>query len=402
MPNVSVVIPAYNASRFVGEAIRSVLAQTYEDFEVIVVDDGSTDGTCDVVNGFHDERLRYTYQENQGPSAARNTGVQLSRGEYIAFLDADDLWSPPMLEACLAFLNDNPATDVVSVRSRHIGPDGEPLGVTLPMTEVGGPDLFEYLVLGGGIHTSSAVIRRDCLQAVGLWDESLHGNTDWDLWLRMAAAGFRFGFIDRDLDLCRRHSGNITLDYERMRSSRLAVLDKVFNWDNQVNDIAHLRNQAYANAFVRSCIRGLRNDLVKSATRDFLQAVEYHSDILTDVSFYYQVACISVPIGYAPNFQILDLDVGQRMVNQLIASINASPRLTASDARGARATAALALGMLYYTYTSDMASARKHFLSTVVRWPFAASTWIWLARALVGRETIGRLRHMLCPFCTEG
>ena len=113
MPVVSAIIPTYNFGRFLGEAIQSVLDQTFTDFELIVVDDGSTDDTREVVGSFNDSRIRYIYQENRGLPAARNTGIKASRGEYIAFLDSDDIWLTQNLELKVKSLDSHPDAGLV-------------------------------------------------------------------------------------------------------------------------------------------------------------------------------------------------------------------------------------------------------------------------------------------------
>ena len=115
-PIVSVIIPAYNAERFIPQAIQSVLEQTYQSYEIIVVDDGSTDKTKDILKEFED-KVCCIYQENQGPSAARNAGIKISQGRYICFLDADDIWTPDKLEVQVEFLECHP--DISLVFSDH-------------------------------------------------------------------------------------------------------------------------------------------------------------------------------------------------------------------------------------------------------------------------------------------
>ena len=119
MPRVSVIIPTYNSARFVVQAVESVLAQTYSDFEVIVVDDGSTDNTPVALAGYR-QKIRYLHQENRGPSAARNAGYRASQGDYVLFLDSDDLIPPDTLERQVSFLNDHPEFGLVYSASQQI------------------------------------------------------------------------------------------------------------------------------------------------------------------------------------------------------------------------------------------------------------------------------------------
>jgi len=168
-PTVSVVIPAYNAERYIGETLESVLAQTYRDFEVVVVDDGSTDGTREIVRGYG-EPVRLVEQPNSGPAAARNRGVREARGEFIAFIDADDLWLPEKL-ALQVPLFDDEEVGLVSCRVQLVDGSGRP-HPTYEREKVSGW-AFEKLLEGNFIGTSTVVARREALEGAGLFPEDL-------------------------------------------------------------------------------------------------------------------------------------------------------------------------------------------------------------------------------------
>jgi glycosyltransferase involved in cell wall biosynthesis len=184
LPRVSVIIPTHNRKAFVQEAVDSVLAQTYEDFELIVVDDGSTDGTGKVLKRY-ENRLLYLYQANQGVSAARNNGLALAQGEFIAFLDSDDLWLPKKLAIQVAFMDQHPQAQIcytdelwirrgkrVNPKKRHAKCSGEIYHHCLPLCI---------------ISPSSALMRRGLFAQVGTFDPGLPVCEDYDLWLRVAA-----------------------------------------------------------------------------------------------------------------------------------------------------------------------------------------------------------------------
>jgi GT2 family glycosyltransferase len=183
MSNISVIIPTHNRRDFVREAIASVLAQTCQDFELIVVDDGSTDGTDEVVREF--PRTRYLFQENRGVSAARNVGVASSRGELIAFLDSDDLWQPGKLAAQAAFFTAQPEARIcqteelwlrngvrVNPRNKHRKPSGDIFAPSLQLCLVS---------------PSAVMMRRELFEQMGGFDEEFPACEDYDLWLRIAA-----------------------------------------------------------------------------------------------------------------------------------------------------------------------------------------------------------------------
>lgn len=184
MPRVSAIITTYNRKGFVQEAVDSVLAQTYGDLELIVVDDGSTDDTGEALQGY-DEKLRYVFQKNEGASAARNCGLELAQGEFVAFLDSDDLWLPKKLEmqvACMGEHHDSQIcyTDEIWIRrgrrvnpkKRHAKYSGEIYPHCLPLCI---------------ISPSSALMRRGLFEEVGVFDPALPVCEDYDLWLRVAA-----------------------------------------------------------------------------------------------------------------------------------------------------------------------------------------------------------------------
>jgi len=199
-PLVSVIVPTYNCATCIGEAIKSVLSQTYGTFEIIVVDDGSTDDTKAVLAPFA-SRIKYLYQQNQGQAAARNAGIRQTRGEFLAFLDADDIWFPAKLalqvqgfrnhpEAGLAFTDflDFDESSVTGSSRFDTWPgvrawfDRHRVGDS----EIACGPMYEELLQGNWIHTSSTLVRRNVMNAVGLFDEALHGPEDYDQWLRIA------------------------------------------------------------------------------------------------------------------------------------------------------------------------------------------------------------------------
>ena len=183
MPKVSVIIPTYNRRDFVREAIASVLAQTYRDFELLVVDDGSNDDTATVVQEFAE--VRYVFQPNRGVSAARNRGVALSNGDLVAFLDSDDLWQPRKLACQVAFFAAHPEahicqTDEIWLRHEvRVNPHNK-------HRKVGG-DIFARSLHLCLVSPSAVMLHRELFEQVGGFDESLPACEDYDLWLRIAA-----------------------------------------------------------------------------------------------------------------------------------------------------------------------------------------------------------------------
>src|SRR5262245_11345247 len=187
MPKISVIIPTHDRAHFLPGAIFSVLNQTFQDFEIIVVDDASNDNTSEVVAAFNDERIRFLQHEtNKGGSAARNTGILNSQCDYIAFLDDDDEWLPDKLAKQMDVLLRSPP-EVGCVYTGYVMVDGTTGRVIDQRTPAKkgnlANDLLRSNYVGG---TSSALLKRDCLKKVGLFDENLPRSQDYDLWIRIA------------------------------------------------------------------------------------------------------------------------------------------------------------------------------------------------------------------------
>ena len=225
---VSVVIPAYNAARYLPEAVGSVVAQTHRDLEIIVVDDGSTDGSRELLAArATDPRLRYHYQENRGLPAARNAGIGLARGDFIAFLDADDVWLPGKLEKQLALLRADPRAAAAYCGFGLIDEAGTPLeNRWRPGGR--GDDLFTRLLYGNVIagSGSAVVVRASCFADVGRFDERLQACEDHDMWRRIAAR-HAFVKVEEELVRIRVHAASMQRNAARMQQGLMLHLEKI-------------------------------------------------------------------------------------------------------------------------------------------------------------------------------
>jgi glycosyltransferase involved in cell wall biosynthesis len=219
----SIVIAAFNAERTIGAAVRSVLAQTTGEFEVIVVDDGSNDGTASVVGGIGDPRVSVLLQENAGPAAARNAGIAASSGEYVGFLDSDDLLLPDYLGSMAAAFARAPNagfayTDayVFESGSGRVRRDSAMAGMHPPAPPPGERDAFLLELLKRNFVYVAATVPRRVLDAVGGFDESLVGVADYDLWLRIVVAGYPAAWAPGLHALYRSHSAQMSGDHLAM------------------------------------------------------------------------------------------------------------------------------------------------------------------------------------------
>lgn len=186
MTTVSVVTPTYNRARFLPEAVNSVLAQTYTDLELIIVDDGSVDDTRNVLEPFlADGRVRYFYQENQGQSYARNLALEIAAGDFIAFLDSDDLWAPDKLEKQLAVLQKEPEVDIVHGDEAMIDEHGAVISLE-NMKRYSGR-ITRRLLADNSVSITTALVRRRCFDEMGGFDTSVGVADDYELWLRFSA-----------------------------------------------------------------------------------------------------------------------------------------------------------------------------------------------------------------------
>ena len=256
-PTVSVVIPAYNAAWCVCKAIDSVLAQDYGDFEVIVVNDGSTDDTVARLSPYGDA-IRVVHQTNRGLSAARNAGIRTSRGKFIAFLDADDWWLPAKLGRQVALLRDRPELGFCSTAALVQGPAGDLVNVwACPNWE--GPFLAHLFannasVAGSG---SAVMVRRDKFAEIGHFDESLHSLEDIDMWMRLAAVA-GYACLAEPLVVILKRPGSMSRNLDIMRAAAMLVMNK-----NR-----HLLPCALQNRFWRQCLASVHGDYAKWRYRE--------------------------------------------------------------------------------------------------------------------------------------
>ena len=211
-PRVSVVITCFNYGRFLQESVESALFQSFVDLEVLIIDDGSTDNTSAVVRRWTGKKqFRYIRQENAGQAAAKNLGIRESRGEFVAFLDADDRWDKHKLEKQIERFSDR-QVGVVYSRVFRMKPDG-----TDPYNPVRRGHLVprrgsvtKYLIFDNFVPFSSAVVRRQCLEKVGGFDETLRMSIDWDLWLRISVS-YDFDYVNEPLAYYRvGHAGQMS------------------------------------------------------------------------------------------------------------------------------------------------------------------------------------------------
>ena len=274
---ISVVIPTYQMAGYVGEAIESVLRQSYAAHEIVVVDDGSTDDTLQVLDRFA-ELIRIIRQPNAGVSLARNRGAAEASGEWIAFLDADDTWLPRKLEiqidrlvaraSVVASFTEATVVDEVNDTTRELRYRNE-----LDMTST---LLLHGCVIG---NNSSVVVRRSMLLGLGGYDTQLSQSADWDLWLRLAQRG-SFDLVKEPLVRYRVHGSSMSRDIGLLEADTRRVLDKFFSSAHRVGKYAKLRRSAYAHNYAVLAGSYLHAGQLGSSLRCLGRSALYHPGAL--------------------------------------------------------------------------------------------------------------------------
>lgn len=346
-PVVSVIIPCYNHGSFLKFAIDSVIAQTYQDWEIIIVDDGSTDNTGQVAAGSDDARIRYVYQDNRGLSAARNTGLEHSSGEYVAFLDADDSWEPSFFEHTTSQLKHDDNLSMIYTRYRFM----DHTGYLLP--QIGGMALKgkhfrAKLFRGGFFGVHCAVIRRATLDIVGKFDLGLTSAEDWDMWLRISERFPVLG-IEEPLAHYRIYPGSMSTNAARMQANRFAVIAKHFGPSDDAPDSwSEAKREVYACGYRSSAIEFLQQKDPDTAWKLLLEGARIWPPLLAEVETYYEFALGDQQKGQRGRADLLDLPAREKDILSRLSILFAGETDDGvkSQHRVTHARAYLALAML--------------------------------------------------------
>lgn len=282
MPRVSVVIPAYNAEPFLRDTIESALGQTFRDREVIVVNDGSTDATGEILERYK-HQVRAIHQENQGQALARNRGISEGDSEFVALLDADDIWRPDKCERQIACA-DNRSHRVGLIHSdcRVIDEHGRPLSAFRRRPLRG--DVLHHLLLYNPVAASTALVRRECFDRLGMFHPEPIGCEDWHMWIRIASE-YEFAHIRELLCDYRVHPASTSHKPAVMCHASIRALDLVFADPAIVNRAGHLKNRAYARARLNCGIYYFRAGEMAEARRQLGAAARLSPAIVCEVAF---------------------------------------------------------------------------------------------------------------------
>jgi glycosyltransferase involved in cell wall biosynthesis len=277
-PTISVIIPIYNAAKYLNTAIKSVLNQTFVDFELLIIDDGSTDNTMEVAKAFDDRRIQYFYQSNQGKSQARNNGIYKSKGRFISFLDADDFYSKSKLKYLLDFLRNNPQIGCVAGGVRRISENGQI--ISEKKLQDNKLITIKDLLFGNSINVCSTLIRSEHVKKIKGFDICLKRGEDWDFHYRLALSGcsivvkknivcayrFRQNAIDKTNDLyCR---------------SMIEVTKKMFENEALPDKLKKLKNHALSSTYLRLSARSYASNKMMLGMTNLKKAIFYDPTIM--------------------------------------------------------------------------------------------------------------------------
>lgn len=244
-PLVSAIIPNYNYERYVGKAVESALAQTYQNIEIIVVDDGSDDKSRELLTQYSD-RIKVIEQKNSGVCAARNRGAAESNGDYLAFLDADDIWMPEKIKRQVDRFTCDPQIGIVHVGVEDIDADGNNIAFHLKGMEGNVSEHFlffeEAVVLGGG---SGVMIKRSVFEESGGFDETLSTSADWELYFRISSK-YSIAFVAEPLLQYRLHGSNMHSNVQRMEQEMIRAYEKAFDGSSFSDSV---KSKAYGRLF---------------------------------------------------------------------------------------------------------------------------------------------------------
>ncbi|MBD0262644.1 MAG: glycosyltransferase [Tolypothrix sp. Co-bin9] len=257
MPKISVIIPAYNCEKTIQKTIKSVLNQTFANFELIIINDASQDSTLNIISQIADSRIQIFSYSHAGGNVSRNRGIKHSVGEFVSFLDADDLWTPDKLMSQYKALQENLEAAVAYSWTDYIDENGELLLFGTHFTANG--DVYENLLVTNFLENgSNPLIRRKALIELNGFDESLVAAQDWDMWLRLARK-FNFVAVPSVQILYRVSANSLSSNLARQEKACLQVLDKAYS--TSPDSVQHLRNTSFAKLYKYLTCKALQEPL---------------------------------------------------------------------------------------------------------------------------------------------
>ncbi len=361
--SVSVIIPAYNAQDFLRRAIESVLVQTYRDFEIIVVDDGSTDQSEEIVSSFGD-RVRYIWQENRGLGGARNTGIRASQAEFIGLLDADDEWKPTYLEKMMLLARQHPEAAVYYCAARGMDEKGRELPRLFGRMTASN-NLRQNLLRANFLIPSTILFRRSTIVEAGLFEEKnleLHGCEDWDLWLRLCPAHL-FVATYEGLVRYRLHANTFSANPSHMQEAVRAVIEKNFGADDGVYETwSKEKRRAFAGVYrYRALTSVQKQGNWEVAIKSLCKAFEIDPTLALDLDLFYELAFGTPSLEHSDFAHGLSLEQNARAIMKMLAGIFEESPAIKPLRRKTYGTANYAIGLV--AYNTKRRDLSRRFLS---------------------------------------
>lgn len=392
-PAVTVIMPAYNAGSYIGKAIASVLAQTRQDWELIIVNDGSTDHTASIAASCTDPRIHYLEQENLGPASARNRGIREATGQYLAFLDADDIWAPEFLNVMVSALSSFGHTSYVCCGSGFIDDSGAihprmQLPRTLSMSWV------DDLIHNHSHLPHTVLCRRAQVNELGGFDSAIYGTEDWDLWLRLEKKWGMPIAVQKILAFYRLHGNSISTNPERMLENLTRVIEKHVTSVEQEHRES-VRGQALASALLSTAIIYLMQNDQPNATRCLCRAVTHDPAFLERDALYYELLCNDQPKGHRGDVERIDLTRSVTEATNALAKITNSA-LSKITQRNAYARLMLTASEMAWQQ-GNLTQSRQMWLRALSSSPSTALSRRSVrlgTRALLGHDAISMLKRL--------
>ena len=360
----------------------------------MIVDDGSTEDVKSYIEQYADPRIVFICQENQGNAVARNTGFHRSTGEFVAFLDSDDLWHPSTLEKMISVMLSRQELDVVYSRFGCIDGDGNPIVRKKGPLPVRG-DLLVALLLGHPIPPSSALIKRLAFEK---WGGFKPGLDDWGLWLRWAVRGCRFEGVAEPYISYRMHAQNFNLDWEKRSKVHFDMLDAFYQLEDLPPVALQVRDQAYARQHFHFAVLAWQVGRPADGVKEFIRAVYEWPIYLQDLDFFTQVACAHQDWAERGSSAHFDFNLGRKTLFEALNTLFEEPVLPQailSRCASAFGWAYFVLARLAYTHLQDMNLTRRCLHQSVAAWPamIVRIDWpLWLMRSLVGAKNIQAMK----------
>ena len=365
---VSVVIPAYNQAIYLANAVESVLRQTYNHFEIIVVDDGSTDNTHSVIEKYK-EQILYIWQENQGLAGARNTGLRNASGSLICLLDADDEWSPQYLERMTKLAMEDPGAAVYYCCAQAIDGDGKILPQVFGCHEKQPSEIFSTLLRLNFIIPSTVMMNYASIESQDFFDENFRRLQDWELWLRLLKQGYYFRYLPEVLVNYRIHEESLSVDVGGGHRAVMEMVGKHFGTDDNKPKLwTQQKRRAYGGAYRYQCITFVQRQNNWDACLPLMKkALQIDSSLALDINFFFELALGAQPMGYRGVSHLQSFDENSfhlmHLVHQSVDSL-----LDQTIRKQALGTVYLALGLASYNL-GTRSMFRKYFLRALIYRP---------------------------------